>query len=454
MDSSRVLLIAYLFPPSGGAPVMRSLSFAKYLPRLGCTVVALSAKNPSYAVHDPSLEKQIPPEVPVYRTFTPELPYRWRDRIWRGVSVNNHAPRSHAASGQASQPAWRRLAGAALRSLATPDPQRGWVPFAARKAAALIRQHRIDTVLVTVPPFSGLEIGVRLKSQFPHVKLISDFRDDWLYTLQGLRLDRDAALFNAAQTLERAAVTASDYVVAATPAWTEGMRRRYPDQPVGKFVYVPNGHDPETTPPLSPPPRRKRLVFTYAGSIQNNPVYSPTPFLDALDGLDDEEAAQIEIRFVGRVAAAAEPLLANRRVTVVATGFVPHQEAIRLLGDSDVLLLILGAAAAGAHSAKLFEYLATRRPILAVGSPGSEAANLLRETGGGREVDGGNPEAIRSSVRSILRAWQAGTPLPFEEHKEGAIAAYTRPALAQRLATLTGLVDGEEPEVRAALSRR
>ena len=438
MRPTRLLIVAYAFPPAGGVSVLRSLSFARYLPRLGCRVFVLSARNPSVALRDPSLGKHIPPQVRVYRTFTPELPFTWRDRLWKGVRSDTPAP-----SGQpipaTKDPLWKRAARAAIHAVAAPDPQRGWVPFAFHKAKRIIQEHGIDTVLVSVPPFSGLGIGVRLKQAMPHLKLISDFRDDWPYTLKGLNAGQSPGLWDKVKGYEQRAVELSDYVVSVTPAWVEGLRCRYPSQPSGKFLYVSNGYDPEAFPTFpSDPPRRQRLVLTHAGSVQQNPVYSPSPVLDALDGLDEDEAAQLEVRLVGRVAPAAEPILRNRRVSVTRYGFVPHAEALRLIGESDILLLILGNAAG--HSAKLFEYLASGRAILAVGPGGSEVQQVLQETGGGHYVEATDQAGIRDLVRQALRAWREGQPWIDHRH-QAAIEAYTRPALAARLACLTGLIE-------------
>src|SRR5271157_6390798 len=102
--------------------------------------------------------------------------------------------------------------------------------------------------------------------------------------------------------------------------------------------------------------------------------------------------ANIETRFIGRVAPDAAPLLAARHARIVQTGFLPQQQAFHELEHSHCLLLLIGTPSV--HSGKLFEYLATGIPILAITPRGGEVERVLRETQGGWCADPGDPAAI------------------------------------------------------------
>jgi len=436
MVGNRVLIVVYQFPPRGGVGVLRALSFAKYLPRHNCGVWVVTARNAATACCDPTLLRQVPPEVTVRRTFTPEIPYAWRDRLWG--RLNRPAANAAAVLPVGADARLRQGLRRLLQRLSTPDPQRVWVPFALREARRLVRHEGIDTVLLSVPPFSTLGVGVALKKAFPHLKMISDFRDEWLdYTISDIESHGDSAKRQRAAVLEREAVKASDFVLSVTPSWVESIRRRYPEQPASKFLYLPNGYEPEDFVCFHPRPHGgSRMVITYMGTVYANPVYSPAAFLDALDGMPPEILDGLEVRFIGRVAQEAEPLLAGRKSRIVRFGFLPQAGGFRLLEETDLLLLLIGSATA--QSVKLFEYLATGKPILAVAPRGSEVEQVLGETRGGRCADPADRAGIQAMIREAWGCFRAGRAW-LDGPDRAAVEAYARPALVAALVQMTGL---------------
>src|SRR5882672_8507353 len=79
----RVLVIAYAFPPVGGAGVQRVLKLVKYLPRHGVTASVLTARDPSVPVLDTSLEHDVPPGTEVLRVRTLEPRYGAKKLAWQ-----------------------------------------------------------------------------------------------------------------------------------------------------------------------------------------------------------------------------------------------------------------------------------------------------------------------------------------------------------------------------------
>ena len=68
MERRRVLVLAYLFPPLGGAGVQRTLKFVRYLEPLGWDATVVSTKSRHYPARDPSLLEEIPASAQVMRT--------------------------------------------------------------------------------------------------------------------------------------------------------------------------------------------------------------------------------------------------------------------------------------------------------------------------------------------------------------------------------------------------
>ena len=64
----RVLVLAYFFPPIGGAGVQRTLKFVEHLARLGWDATVVSTRSRVYGVQDASLLDDVPPDTRVVRT--------------------------------------------------------------------------------------------------------------------------------------------------------------------------------------------------------------------------------------------------------------------------------------------------------------------------------------------------------------------------------------------------
>jgi glycosyltransferase involved in cell wall biosynthesis len=443
----RILIVSYLFPPDGGIAVQRALSFAKYLPPLGWDVHVLKGRNASGPVQDPGLCRHIPPQVQVHGAFTPEIPFEFRHRVWKILSRSRNGASSAApvpaGGGQAHSECVVRankkptLAARVIRRILCPEPEILWTPFAVRKACRIIGREGIGTVLVTVPPFSILTVGTAIKRRFPHIRLISDFRDEWLkFYLRDFEYQNSEHTRRRAEEIERENVEASDLVLSVTKASLETIRARYPHQPDRKFACLPNGYDPETFAGFTP---RKhsgaRILITYTGTIYK--TASPQFYLDALDALPAHIRDSFETRFVGRVANDQRAALVERESRIHILGFLPQQEALRQIEETDYLLLPWTDRIS--RPGKLYEYLATGKRILAVAPRDSEVARFLEETGAGWCADPFDPEAVKAM---LLRAFQQRDQ-PASGPDWNKIRRYERPRLAVELSELIEQLIGE-----------
>ena len=79
---------------------------------------------------------------------------------------------------------------------------------------AIVREHQIDAVLVTAPPFSAFLIGNALKREFPEIQLTSDFRDSWIFTTR-LSITRTANI-RAGARASRSELEARRLIISST----------------------------------------------------------------------------------------------------------------------------------------------------------------------------------------------------------------------------------------------
>jgi glycosyltransferase involved in cell wall biosynthesis len=430
LSEGKVLLISYLFPPVGGIGVQRALSLAKYLPQCGFEVHVLKATNAGGPVYDPDLTRQIPPSVTVHEAFTPEIPFHIRQKLWSRLT-RGPAP---AAPANGNKPgfSWKRLVTGTAKRILSPEPEILWAPFALRKARRIVRKHGIEFVMVTVPPFSALVVGTRLKRDFPSLVLVSDFRDEWLsFYLKDFDFQNSAHTRRRAEAIEREAVDSSDLVVAVNRSSRDEIRKRYPQQPDGKFVVLPNGYDPEVFTDFAPRANASpRMLVTHVGTVYK--TASPRFYLDAVDVLPDDIRRQIETRFVGRISDSEQHLFEGRASRITSLGFMPQAQALKYMEDTDYLLLTMTNDIS--VPGKLLEYMATGKPVLAVTARGSEVDQILRETGAGLSAPPDDPEALRAMLTRAFEAWRDRVPLVSGDRES--VRRYERPRLAKEYGEL------------------
>ena len=276
-------------------------------------------------------------------------------------------------------------------------------------------------------------IGNEIKRRFPHIRLVSDFRDEWLrFYLTDFDFLNDAQTRRRAEEIERKTIESSGLVLAVTSSSLDEIRGRYPAQPDSKFALVPNGYDPEA---LAAPERRwhgrqDKVVVTHIGTAYR--TASPAYYLDALDSLPEEIRSRFETRFIGRISETEFRVFEGRRSDVRLLGFLPQSEALKYAGETDYLLLTMTNDFS--LPGKLFEYLATGIPVLALSPSGGEVDRLLSSTRAGWCVPHDDPRAIRRLL--IEAAGRVDGMPPGSQPDWEAIRQYERPRLARRLAAL------------------
>jgi hypothetical protein len=378
----RVLVIAYQYPPVGGAGVQRTTKFVKYLPSWGWQPSVLTVSNPSVPVLDKSLGDDLSADVVIRRARTFEPGYALKSKVSAGGAVNA------AASDRKSRLAPLKGAARRLVSLALqPDPQVLWVPAAIREGKRLLREIPHDAIYVTAPPFSSFLVGAALsrKSGLP---LLIDYRDEWNLSSaywENKRLDPFSARLQ--QRMQRKVVRQARAMVATTrmsAAALEAVRDEAGGRASVTCIY--NGYDPDDFPaspapaPASAPAGPYRLA--YIGTLWN--LASVEPLVRGVRELaarDTQLASRLELVLVGRRTEAQERLLDEIRggpCRMVSHPYLDHRDAVDLMRSVEGLCVLLSdlPGVQRVVPAKIFECMAARRPILAI-APRGEVWDLL-----------------------------------------------------------------------------
>jgi glycosyltransferase involved in cell wall biosynthesis len=235
--------------------------------------------------------------------------------------------------------------------------------------------------------------------------------------------------------LEKRVLRRATAVTTVSPAWTAMLAARADDP--ARVRLLPNGFDEEDFAGIEASPPTDLFHLTYVGGLYAS--RNPAVLWDVLAEMKRAgRIPRLRIRIAGRLDAAVEEELRRRELLDITgiEGYVPHRRAVEAMVEAHLLLLTIEPfpAAAGMITGKLYEYLASGRPVLALGPEGGDAGALLAETGGGRLVGRDDREAIRREVEAHYDAWAAGTPRSGAE--PGRIQPYRRSELTGRLAAI------------------
>ena len=456
-----VLFLAHGFPPAGGSGPNRALAFARYLPMYGWRPVVLTvderwalncdprllAEVPRWleVVRTPSFERRpatsrgppSPPTTPDYRRHrhtgvTRDAEKRYMERHTGATASQFPPPRSlerHTRSFEARLDAHARAlkAGLAwqLRAVEAglkhhvgharrfPDAHVGWLPLALPAGLRLAR--RADVVYSSSGPFTNHLVGLVLHRLLERPWVV-ELRDGWYRWNRAIFPDYPVWRGPLERRLEAAAIRGATRVVLVTDHMAEAFRRQYPKLPPGHFAVVPNGFDPLQLAHEHPEPPRRADGFEvlHAGALYYGRPLGP--FLAAAARLVDEDPAfgkAFRLNLVGTLDATARAELEASpiRERVVVRSELGHAETLAAERAADVLLLVANTTpgAEATVPGKLFEYLAVRRPVLAVAPRGSASAEVVQRTGGGWLAIVEDPHDIRRQLRTAFEAHRAGT---------------------------------------------
>lgn len=399
-----VLFITYYWPPSGGAGVQRSLKFIKYLPEFGIRPIVLTVdpQKATYPVLDPSLCEEVGPDVNVFFTSSFE-PLRLLNRFSGGKAKIPHGGFTNQRKDSFTQRLLRFIRG----NFFIPDARVGWIRHATARAERLIREYKIDTVVISSPPHSSQLIGLALKKKNDAIRWIADLRDPWtdIYYYEEMHHFPFARKKDAG--FEKEVLENCDVAVVVSDHLKELFLTKSTKLSSEKFKVIPNGFD-ATDFSNTIVSAKDSFLITYVGTIADN--YEPEVFFDSVNRFrNDFKDARIRIRFVGSPSGNLASLL-EKYGLLAATEFIPqvsHAEAVGHMNVSSALLLLIPNTRHDKLilTGKLFEYLGSGVPIVGLGPEDGDAALILQQSGTGRLFDRRHGEQLTEHIKSLYLRW-------------------------------------------------
>jgi glycosyltransferase involved in cell wall biosynthesis len=410
-----VLILAHSWPPDANVGAVRPVYLTRQLARLGWQPIVVTVQERYYEFQNTSGVAGTDSAI-VIRTRclpNPRQGYLWFKNLvtWR----RRRQPDFASSSVRAVETSSPEIQGASvsvlgklkrtiLSLLYTPDEFQGWFPFALITSLRAVARHRPECVISTGPPFTPHLVAMALK-RICGTHWVADFRDPWSWR-EGYPAEMRSAVSDRINSrLEQMVMRRADRIVCVSPAMTDRYRELYPNLPINKWLTITNGYDLDEFARLGPLDKPERFTISYVGSFD----FSRTPLivLRAVGELIAEgklDTHRVMIRFVGPCQYAGDKsvakMIADNGLDGIAEiiGFVPRPEALKEIIRANVVVL-LGGTQRRLVAAKVFEYMASRNPILAITEEGA-TAEIVRRVGAGRVVSPNDLEGAKEAIAS------------------------------------------------------
>ncbi|MEA3504287.1 MAG: glycosyltransferase family 4 protein [Bacteroidota bacterium] len=424
----KVLIITYYWPPSGGAGVQRWLKFAKYLPEYGIEPIIYTPSNPESPVNDDTLLNDIPKNLNIIkrRIFEPYSFYKVFTGKTQNQKVNAGFISEHKKTGLLEAlSVWIR------GNFFIPDARKYWVTPSVKFLSDYLQKNPVDTIITTGPPHSMHLIGMRLKKQL-NITWIADFRDPWTevdyYHL--LKIGKRADKLH--HKLEKKVVSSADVVLTVSESWAGDLKK------IGakKTKVITNGFDSTDFENLNNNIDNK-FSIVHIGTIhkERNP-HNLWKVLGELVSQNTEFRKKLKIRLIGKIdfSVIEEIEKNNLKSYVERISYLPHSEIPAQMKRSRVLLLLISrfVGSKGMIPGKLFEYIASERPIIMLGNTQGDTAKLINKHNVGQISEYENREEIKDTVLKCFNNYINKT----DSKKAEGIERYNRQNLTKELANL------------------
>ncbi len=394
-----ILIICYYWPPAGGPGVQRWLKFVQYLKEFGFNVTLIVPENADYPVVDASLKKDIPKDIRVIRVPINE-PSRWASKLSRKrTKTLQKGILSKKSSKLENFLLWLR------GNFFIPDARIGWKSKVVNAGSRFLTENPQTTLITSGPPHSIHLSGMELRKRFPTIKWMADFRDPW--TTIGYH--KDLKLGKRAKQkhlkLENEVLNAADKILVTS----KSTQQEFDHKTTKEVVVITNGFDTEVSTDLSQPDGKFKISHIGTLLADRNPEIL-WKVVSELCHENTEFNEHIIIQLAGNVSddvvRSIEQVGLSEKLQLM--GYVDHDDAVDLMKDAQCLLLIEidSEETRAILPGKLFEYLASRRPILALGPDPSDIQAIINDNNAGAYFTYSDRDKLKTYLQELFNKYQ------------------------------------------------
>lgn len=398
-ETKKILIITYYWPPAGGPGVQRWLKFVKYLPEFNIQPIVYIPENPTYPIIDEGLQSEVSEKAIILKNKIFE-PYGLASFFGKNKTKKISSgiiPNQKKQSFLEKTLLWVR------GNLFIPDARFLWVKPSVTYLKKYIEENNIDTIVTSGPPHSLHLIGLQLKKEL-NVKWFADFRDPWTTIGYHKALKLSSYANKKHKALEKLVLTSADTIIV-TSKTTKTEFQAITSKPI---EVITNGYDIEKIEKKS---LDEKFTLAHIGSFLSE--RNPRILWQALQELVSENADfknDFRLKLIGATSQEVLDTISEFKLNdyVQNLGYVSHQEAVEHQRKSQVLLLIEinSTATKSIIPGKLFEYMVSERPIIAIGPEGSDFAEIITTTNTGVFFTYNEKEKLKAALLKYYQEYQ------------------------------------------------
>lgn len=400
MNKKKVLIITYYWPPAGGPGVQRWLKFVKYLPLFNIDPIVYCPLNANYPIIDTTLKKEVDPTLTVIKQPINE-PYK----LAKLFSKKSKTISKGIITENGKQRFVERLMLFVRGNFFIPDARKNWVKPSVKYLSDYVLKHDIDTIITSGPPHSLHLIGLRLKNKLD-LNWIADFRDPWTTIGYHKQLKLTNSSKQKHKRLEKQVLNTANQIIVTSPSTKEEFKQ-ITSQPI---TVITNGYDVESTKEVA---LDNKFTLSHIGSLlsKRNPKVLWGVLRDLITK-DAVFASSFRLNLIGEVGSEVLNSINDYGLSKYLNnvGYVPHKEAVMFQKKSQVLLLIEidSEITKAIIPGKIFEYMITGRPIVAIGPKGADVASIIEESNTGQFFNYEEYDCLKTLIQQHFKSYLKG----------------------------------------------
>ena len=374
----------------------------KYLPDFGIEPHVYVPENPTYPIIDVELEKEVSDKAIIIKKRIFE-PYGLASIFSK---KNTQKISSGIIPNQRKQSLLQKMFLWIRGNAFIPDARVLWVKPSIKFLEKYIQENKIDTIITTGPPHSLHLIGLGLKEKL-NVNWIADFRDPWTTIGYHNELKLSVKSAQKHKELESKVLNTADSILV-TSVTTKKEFQSLTKQPIH---VITNGYDVEKVEKVQ---LDEKFTLAHIGSFlsQRNPRIL-WKCLKEIIKENKEFKADFQLKLIGAVSQEVLDTISEFRLEsyVNNLGYVSHKEAVSHQRSSQVLLLIEinSEITKSIIPGKLFEYMVSERPILALGPENSDFESIVKATNTGVFHQYDEFDELKQTILSFYEKYKTNT---------------------------------------------
>ena len=360
----KILFIAFYFNHVNEIASKRLQGIAKYLPKFGFKPIVIVPKTENKTINIPKAEIIETEYEDMLSKFLPKK--------------NNTNNQNNKISNKQSNTLMSKAISLAGEVFAYPDGMKYWYTPAFEKSSQIIENEDIKAIISSSFPITAHTIAHNLKKKYD-IPWIGDLRDLWNLNPY---INHTFIRNYFEKRLEKKTFRNVDVLTTTTPLACRTLKKLHPTK---KIIPVVSGYDPDDFKNMKQTSKSDKLTLMYAGSLYNG-KRDPSILFESINQLASEgkiNKDKIIIDFygdTGNLAELSEKYHIKKNVNI--HGKITHEEVLTNQMNGDVLLLIswMNESEKMFIPGKVYEYMASKKPILSIGYKEGSLKDLIEKT--------------------------------------------------------------------------